>query len=330
MFSTRRSPDPVKDRAHPSSLRPSPELLRSCSTPITFRCRLHLPLGFVPSSRHHQRAATFFREASHSPLRSARRFSQPLDGFFRSSARRLISSRSHVQGSLSFRGFSPDAAVLLHQKDPASLPLLHRRSSSAPIFTGSKHRPRTMPLGFEAFIHAGQRSSGLVIHRAQSRSPHRISRSSRSRARPDNGFRSHGLHPFMMLRAGLRSRDSLFRVLALHADLRCFMAVPTCSRPRAAFRAHSCMGLAAHTFVLSSQPSHSRSSWFSILPHHHRDPTFSSSASIDPARISFDAAVGGHLSTSTYRQHRARRSSARDHPSAFTRTNIAAEDCSSV
>jgi hypothetical protein len=116
MFSTRRSPDPVKDRAHPSSLRPSPELLRSCSTPITFRCRLHLPLGFVPSSRHHQRAATFFREASHSPLRSARRFSQPLDGFFRSSARRLISSRSHVQGSLSFRGFSPDAAVLLHQE----------------------------------------------------------------------------------------------------------------------------------------------------------------------------------------------------------------------
>jgi hypothetical protein len=126
--STRRSPDPVKDRAHPSSLRSSTELLRSCSTPFTFRCRLHLPLGFLPSPRHHQRAATFFREASHSPLRSARRFSQPLDGFFRSSACRLISSRSHAQGSLSFRGFSPDAAVLLHQKDPASLPLLHRRS----------------------------------------------------------------------------------------------------------------------------------------------------------------------------------------------------------
>lgn len=128
MSSTRRSPDPVKDRAHPSSVRSSSELLRSCSTPITFRCRLHLPLGFVPSPRHHQRAATFFREASHSPLRSARRFSQPHDGFFRSLACRFISSRSHAQGSSSSRGFSPDAAALPLRKDPASLPLLHRRS----------------------------------------------------------------------------------------------------------------------------------------------------------------------------------------------------------
>lgn len=50
----------------------------------------------------------------------------------------------------------------------------------APIFTGSSLCPRALPLGFEAFICAGPRSSGLVIHRAQGRSPLRISCSSRS------------------------------------------------------------------------------------------------------------------------------------------------------
>jgi len=180
--STHRSLDPVRDRDHPSSLRSSSELLRPFTMPITFRCAAHLPLGFFPSSRHHSRAATFFREASRAPLRSARRFSQPLDGFFRSSACRLIPSRSHVQDSLSFRGFSPVAAVLPHRKAPSSLSLLHRRSPARSDFHRLELRPRALPLDFEAFFRAGQRSSGLVIHRAQSRSPHRISHSSRSLA----------------------------------------------------------------------------------------------------------------------------------------------------
>jgi hypothetical protein len=47
----------------------------------------------------------------------------------------------------------------------------------------------------------------------------------------------------------------------------------------------------AHDHALVAT-SHSRSSWFPILPHHRRDPTFSSSTSIDPARIGIDAAVG--------------------------------------
>jgi hypothetical protein len=48
-----------------------------------------------------------------------------------------------------------------------------------PTFAGSLVSPRTTPLGFEASICARPRSSGPVIHLAQSRSPLRISRSSR-------------------------------------------------------------------------------------------------------------------------------------------------------
>jgi hypothetical protein len=121
------------------SLRLKNELILPCATPLQSSfvraprrspcdARLHLPVGFVPSSRHHSKAATIFRGASHAPLRSVLRLSQPLDGFFRSRARGLISSRSHVQGPLSFRGFSPAAATLPHRKEPSSMPLLHRCS----------------------------------------------------------------------------------------------------------------------------------------------------------------------------------------------------------
>jgi hypothetical protein len=48
-----------------------------------------------------------------------------------------------------------------------------------PTFAGSPVSPRATPLSFEAFICARPRSSGPVIHLARSRSPLRISRSSR-------------------------------------------------------------------------------------------------------------------------------------------------------
>jgi len=48
-----------------------------------------------------------------------------------------------------------------------------------PTFAGSPVSPRAMPLSFEASICARPRSSGPVIHLARSRSPLRISRSSR-------------------------------------------------------------------------------------------------------------------------------------------------------
>jgi hypothetical protein len=160
MFSTHRSPDPIKDRAHPSTRRSSSELLRSGSSPFILRRTARLPLGSVPSSRHHRKAATFFREASRAPLRSVLRFSQPLDGFFCSPACELVSSRSHVQGSLSFRGFSPDVAVLPHRKALPPCRCCTAARRPAPTFAGSSSRPRAMPLDFEAFIHARQRSFG--------------------------------------------------------------------------------------------------------------------------------------------------------------------------
>lgn len=67
------------------------------------------------------------------------------------------------------------------------MPLLHRRSYTRTDFRRLACRPRATPLGFEASICAGPRSSGPVIHLAQSRSPLRISCSSRvslSRHRP--------------------------------------------------------------------------------------------------------------------------------------------------
>jgi hypothetical protein len=79
------------------------------------------------------------------------------------------------------------------------MPLLHRRSSTRSDFRRLACRPRVMPLGFEASICAGPRSSGPVIHLAHSRSPLRISRSSRI-CSPDVDPRSHGGLPLFTLR----------------------------------------------------------------------------------------------------------------------------------
>jgi hypothetical protein len=138
--SIRRSLDPIRielilPRATPLQ---SPFVRAPRRSP--YDVRLHLPLGFVPSSRHHSSTATIFRRASHAPLRSVLRLSQPLDGFFRARACRLIPSRSHVQGHLSFRGFSPVAATHPHRMEPSSLPLSHRRSCSRSDFRRLTHK----------------------------------------------------------------------------------------------------------------------------------------------------------------------------------------------
>jgi len=146
----------------------------------SFDARLHLPLGFRPSSRHHSSAATIPRGTSHAPLRSVLRFSQPLDGFFRSRACRLISSRSHVQGQTFVQGLLSRRSHPSSSEGASSMPLLHRRSYTRSDFHRLVCRPRAMPLDFEASICAGPRSSSPVIRLAQSRSPLRISRSSRS------------------------------------------------------------------------------------------------------------------------------------------------------
>jgi hypothetical protein len=153
-FSIRRSLDPIKDRAHPSSRNSSTEFLRSLPSPFIFRCSASPALGLCPSSRHHSSAATIPRGASHAPLRSVLRFSQPLDGFFRSRACRLISSRSHVQGHLSSRGFSPVAATLPLRKELPPCRCCIAARTHAPTFAGSHaahvrrlsaSRPRSAP-----------------------------------------------------------------------------------------------------------------------------------------------------------------------------------------
>ena len=52
-------------------------------------------------------ARTLGAEVPRPPLRSAHRLSQPLDGFLRTPACELISSRNHVQGSSPFKGLLP-------------------------------------------------------------------------------------------------------------------------------------------------------------------------------------------------------------------------------
>jgi hypothetical protein len=206
MFSTHRSPDPIKDRAHPSTRRSSSELLRSGSSPFILRRTARLPLGSVPSSRHHRKAATFFREASRAPLRSVLRFSQPLDGFFCSPACELVSSRNHVQGSSSFRGFSPDVAVPSSSEGASSLPLLHRRSP-----TRSDFRRLELSSTYDASRLRGLHPRQAAFTRVWLFTAPKVAPLIEFLAPPgprslDDDLRSHGDHPLLMLRAGLRLR----------------------------------------------------------------------------------------------------------------------------
>jgi hypothetical protein len=136
-------------------------------------------VGFVPSSRHQSKAATFVRRASHAPLRSVLRFSQPPDGFFRSRPRGLIPSRCHVQGYLRSGASLPPQPPFLIGKSLPPCRCCFAAPTHGPTFAGSPVSPRATPLGFEAFICVRPRSSSPVIHLAQGRSPLRISRSSR-------------------------------------------------------------------------------------------------------------------------------------------------------
>jgi len=134
----------------------SPSLLRVPSllllARITFRSELHLASGLLPSSRLHSRAATF-REDSHvlatfrpQVFSTSRRFPP------RSSSQAYFIPLPRP-GSRSFKGFSPRAATLPRRKEPAPRPLLRAR------LTRLRKLPPLSDLGFEAFIHAGPRST---------------------------------------------------------------------------------------------------------------------------------------------------------------------------
>jgi len=178
-FSIRRSPGPIKDRAHPSSRNSSSEFLRSISSPFIFRCSASPALGFpslfatslergYDSSRRIPRTASirpqvFATSRRLLPLSSLQAYFIPQPRPGSDFVQGLLSRRSHPSSS----------------EGAASLPLLHRRSYTRSDFHRFACRPRATPLGFEASICAGPRSLSPVIHLAQSRSPLRISRSSR-------------------------------------------------------------------------------------------------------------------------------------------------------
>jgi hypothetical protein len=84
----------------------SSELLRPFSSLGLFRAEHHLPRFPSLFATSHTRS-NFTRRLTQSRLRSVLRFSQPLDGFLRARARRLISSRCHVQGSICSRASLP-------------------------------------------------------------------------------------------------------------------------------------------------------------------------------------------------------------------------------
>jgi hypothetical protein len=178
--SIRRSPDPVKDRDHPSSRNSSSECLRPQELAI------HLSMS------------SFTCPWVSSPLRDITRaqlrfFAEhPRLHFVPSSGFRSLST---VSSALELAGlFHPAATSRVLFRSGASLPpqppFFFRRSlppcrsrfaarTRVPTFAGSLVRPRATLFGFEALICARPRSLGLVIHRAGGRSPLRISCSSR-------------------------------------------------------------------------------------------------------------------------------------------------------
>jgi len=219
-FSIRRSLDPIKDRAHPSSRNSSSEFLRSCTSPFTLRCSASPALGFrslfatslergYVCSRSLPRSTSFRPQAFTTsrrllPLSSLQAYSIPQPRPGSDFVQGLLSQCS--RSSSSEDSFPPCRCCFAAR-------------TRAPTFAGSRARPRTMPLGFEALLHTRPRSSGPVIHLAQSRSPLRISRSSRSllsRRRP----------PLSRLPSALDVTRSMFTTTTI------FRRSRSCSSPR--------------------------------------------------------------------------------------------------
>jgi hypothetical protein len=131
----------------------SSELLRPFSSPGLFRAEHHLPRFPSLFATSHARS-NFTRRLSQSRLRSVLRFSQPLDGFLRARARRLVSSRCHVQGSICSRASLPAQPSLFIRRSFPLAVVAPSLRALAPAFTGTFALPRVVPLDFEAFIFA--------------------------------------------------------------------------------------------------------------------------------------------------------------------------------
>jgi hypothetical protein len=120
-----------------------------------------------PSPRHHPRASTS-RGGSHSPLRSVRRRSQPLDGLLRAPASRACSipqpcpGHSLVQGLLSPRSQLASSAMLCPPAVPrASAQVITHLATGAAATSG-------------LFLRAEQRTHRRMVNPPPSRSPLRV------------------------------------------------------------------------------------------------------------------------------------------------------------
>jgi len=110
-------------------------------------------LGFFPH-RDSTRARPLIAKLPVS-LRSVLRFSQPLDGFLRARARRLVSSRCHVQDSSCSRSspFAQPPSLVGRSMPPCRCPPVAHLILANPAAT-------TNDLGFEALICEKMRSTG--------------------------------------------------------------------------------------------------------------------------------------------------------------------------
>jgi len=140
----------------------SSEFLRSQSSPGIFRCPASPAFRFRSLFATSLERVDIFAGRPTAPLRSVLRLSQPLDGFFRSRACRLISSRNHVQGPSRPGVFSPHAATLPRQKELPPCRCLTARSRSrsglrrfTPASTCDASRLRGLDPRRAAFLESG-------------------------------------------------------------------------------------------------------------------------------------------------------------------------------
>jgi hypothetical protein len=198
--SIRRSLDPIKDRAHPSSRDSPSESLRSCSSPIILRCSASPAVGFLslfatslessyvfsqslPRSTS-LRPQAFATSRRLLPLSSSQAYSIPLPRPGSSFVQGLLSRRSHPSSSegafLHVVVASPLTPTV--RLSPARLHV-HVRGPSTPRLSSAPGRvlqvrlftsPKAAPL-FEFHAPPG---------------PHSL----------DDRLRSHGCGPLMMLR----------------------------------------------------------------------------------------------------------------------------------
>jgi hypothetical protein len=161
-FSIRRSLDPIKDRAHPSSRNSSSEFLRPCSSPFILRCSASPAVGFrslfaTSLERGYDFSRSLPRPASFRPqvFTTSRRLVplSSLQAYFIPQPR---PGSSFVQGLLSRRSHpSSSEGACLHAVAASPLVHTHRLSPARMPPTCDASRLRGLDLRRAAFLRSG-------------------------------------------------------------------------------------------------------------------------------------------------------------------------------